>query len=707
MPTLVIDDNFNRANTTAGAAGSTTGAGNGWIDKLGGVYFIASNALNGIPQGYPPNPPFLTNFLVRPDSENVRDEQVILDITSPGVTTDQDAIMLRYQSSANSFYMIKVNWASGARVVDIYKIVGGLTGTSFSGVSYQLILETSFTAFTAGHNYELQASAVGVSPTTLSYTLTDTTTSTVISSASATDSESSLQTTGAMGILINSATQPTMVFSRIRTYNASQTVIPVNDANLFLTGNWYVNGSTYAQSQNAGAYLKLGFTGTSIGINFDLSPLTGGSIASGNWPLVIWSIDGGAYSSAYQLTSGSSTLPLASGLASGTHSLEFMILATSRTDDRWNGPANCVRITGFNIDSGAASAAPTLRPRRLYYYGDSIGEGDLVFGSGYNTFNADVRYAPGFCLGYARNAEVTNTGFASQGWSIGYSASGNIPSLQTSWSMFDANHSRLASGHFASPPDDIVFCEGVNDQFLGQSDAVVTSSVSTVLAAARTAAPLASIFVVIPACGAKRSAITAGVNNYQTATPDAKCYLIDRGTTDQTGLTPGTGSASFASSDGTHPLAFENARLEAHTALLMQTTSSPVDSPGVTTLLTRISQSLSYDTNGYVKAAGQTLPPAPTGYGNSGTGAIAINQNTGGLDNLRYVNSTGQGIGGATIAIYLATDWPTNSANIQAQSTTGPDGRWLAPAYVNSGTYVAVFSKTGSDGPDVSAPFTV
>jgi hypothetical protein len=38
---------------------------------------------------------------------------------------------------------------------------------------------------------------------------------------------------------------------------------------------------------------------------------------------------------------------------------------------------------------------------------------------------------------------------------------------------------------------------------------------------------------------------------------------------------------------------------------------------------------------------------------------------------------------------------------------TGPDGRWLAPAFVQSGTYVVVFTKLGVDGPDVSAAFTV
>jgi hypothetical protein len=91
----------------------------------------------------------------------------------------------------------------------------------------------------------------------------------------------------------------------------------------------------------------------------------------------------------------------------------------------------------------------------------------------------------------------------------------------------------------------------------------------------------------------------------------------------------------------------------------------------------------------------------------SGGGPVAINTNTGGADNLRYVTVSGQGIGGANILIYLATDWPANPGNVQAVAVTGSDGRWLAPAFVSHGTYVAVFTKIGLDGPDVSAPFTV
>lgn len=90
-----------------------------------------------------------------------------------------------------------------------------------------------------------------------------------------------------------------------------------------------------------------------------------------------------------------------------------------------------------------------------------------------------------------------------------------------------------------------------------------------------------------------------------------------------------------------------------------------------------------------------------------GTGPIAINQNTGGTDNLRYVDSEGNGIANANILIYLSTNWPGNPSQVIANSVTGSDGRWLTPCYVDHGTYVAVFFKVQSDGPDVSIAFTV
>jgi len=101
------------------------------------------------------------------------------------------------------------------------------------------------------------------------------------------------------------------------------------------------------------------------------------------------------------------------------------------------------------------------------------------------------------------------------------------------------------------------------------------------------------------------------------------------------------------------------------------------------------------------------LPNVSTSNAGAGVGPIAINQDTGGADNLRYVDAAGNGVEGANVLIYLSTDWPSQPSRVQATAITGPDGRWLSPAFVQSGTYVAVFTKPGADGPDVSPAFSV
>jgi len=121
----------------------------------------------------------------------------------------------------------------------------------------------------------------------------------------------------------------------------------------------------------------------------------------------------------------------------------------------------------------------------------------------------------------------------------------------------------------------------------------------------------------------------------------------------------------------------------------------------------RVTDSNSGFSNQSIPWTGATvaIPTIPASGG--GIGAIAINQNTGGTDNLRYTDAQGNGIDNATILIFQSTDYPGNPTAVIATSVTGPDGRWLNPCFVSSGTYVAVFFKVQSDGPDESAPFSV
>ena len=63
---LFLTDTFNRGTTSPDAAGTTTGVGNGWIDRVGGVWHLASGAIAPFTDN---TSSYATNWLVRPVSE--------------------------------------------------------------------------------------------------------------------------------------------------------------------------------------------------------------------------------------------------------------------------------------------------------------------------------------------------------------------------------------------------------------------------------------------------------------------------------------------------------------------------------------------------------------------------------------------------------------------------------------------------------------
>lgn len=83
----------------------------------------------------------------------------------------------------------------------------------------------------------------------------------------------------------------------------------------------------------------------------------------------------------------------------------------------------------------------------------------------------------------------------------------------------------------------------------------------------------------------------------------------------------------------------------------------------------------------------------------NGSGNTAVDHNTGGTDNLRFVDNSGNGIDNAEIKVYLKTDYDAGnrgSAYVKARSGTQTDGRWPYPVYLDTGqTYTFVFFKQG------------
>jgi lysophospholipase L1-like esterase len=240
---LISDDSFNRADTALGAAGSTN-IGNGWVDVHGNVWKITSNRLVGTPYINS----FITSQLVRPISESAQDVREVVTTPAGGLNAGNQAIaaVLRYNAAAGIQYLFKVD--TGTVGANIYTIntPGGATTTL-----------DSFTSFTINPSdqYSLDVSAIGVSPTTLSYTLTDITTSTQVFSRTITSSlKPTLQGSGQMGVITqgsSNGTTPDIQFSDIKIYKL---------ASLALTGP--SAGTTGTASTNFTVTPNSAYTGT-------------------------------------------------------------------------------------------------------------------------------------------------------------------------------------------------------------------------------------------------------------------------------------------------------------------------------------------------------------------------------------------------------------------------------------------------------------
>ncbi len=82
-----------------------------------------------------------------------------------------------------------------------------------------------------------------------------------------------------------------------------------------------------------------------------------------------------------------------------------------------------------------------------------------------------------------------------------------------------------------------------------------------------------------------------------------------------------------------------------------------------------------------------------------GDGSVIIDEDFGGTDNLRVLNSaTSQPIDNVLITVFLKSDFDagnTGDAFIISQARTTVDGRWQAPLNLDPATYTLLYSKQG------------
>jgi lysophospholipase L1-like esterase len=409
--------------------------------------------------------------------------------------------------------------------------------------------------------------------------------------------------------------------------------------------NWDDRG-TYKSTNNPGAYLKFGFTGTAVAIKVDTSALANAGVPAGSYPIVRTIIDGLTVVDT-QLTASTTSVSRAN-LASGSHTVEFHFLATDiNNGERWSTPVNAVRVTGFSLDAGASSSNMTLRSKLQLFYGDSINEGYVSLGttSAQPVGNSSA-VTVATTLAHAFDCEYGTVAFSGQG----YEKTGNlgVPALPTEYNLYSAGRSRLVGGVLSPAPDYVYIEHGANG-------ATTAGDVSNFLASVRAIAPTAKIIQLVPAGGFARSAITSG---FATAN-DANAVLVDLGATFQTGINLSPVSPNLYSLDGLHRNALSNQRVAAAYANKIR---AGLDASATTTPTTNRTFSVQLATG--TDSGGNAIPAANL------TGLKVLCCNPDGTMAKYITNGTSDANGNVSVVA------PTTGAGSCLMSVIGATGHW-------------------------------
>ena len=336
--------------------------------------------------------------------------------------------------------------------------------------------------------------------------------------------------------------------------------------------NWYLNGSTYAQSNYSGSYVKFSFTGTSLGMNV--------AQAATGTQYIRWSIDNQTYQTAL-VANGSTLFSLATGLVAGTHQVKLYCKGYGTTD-RWTAPQppESLRITSYVIDQTAAiSAPPVIQSNTIVVFGDSIVEGYAAdrTTTGPASNDAVFNWVP--AVGEALNAEIGAVGLGGQGYGTAGVANtgnggGNVPPFNTAYQYYFGTQSRLTAGVLSPAPTYVLLEHGVNGSYQ-QADVVAA------LTNLRTIAPTSILIQMAPFGGQNNTLLLGYFNAYKAANPsDTNCFFIDLGSTIADGLRGsgfqvGPDGGTKAAADGLHPSTVWAGRLAAALTSAIVTVTQP------------------------------------------------------------------------------------------------------------------------------------
>jgi lysophospholipase L1-like esterase len=291
------------------------------------------------------------------------------------------------------------------------------------------------------------------------------------------------------------------------------------------------------------------------------------AIATASYPMVRYSVDGGAYVDA-RIPAAANTIALAAGLAAGNHTLEVILRSSEINLNRWtpaagyDAPGNVLRIRGLMIDSGATAAAAAARTYTALVFGDSISEGYYIGNSTRSSQMSDATQAWCWHLAQAMDSEVGVVAYASIGWKRAGTAGSNIPTFHTIGTAASQSWQWMWNGvarSYASEPDYIIVNLGTNDIRNSVSESDVQASATAWLADIRAACPNAIIYVIVPFGQFGAAPLAAAV----IAAADSKVKLIDLGAEYSDGLLGATASGTRYSYDSVHPNVVGHLRLAA------------------------------------------------------------------------------------------------------------------------------------------------
>lgn len=560
--TTVFFDAFDRADEAY--------PGNGWIERDDGATSISANQLRlaNSPADFDDD-----GLVARPMSEAQVDQEVRTDVLF-GETTTVFGLMTRMPSEeADTGYYAMVDPATGGLSV----------GAMVAGKPTALAREVT-SALDRSHSYRVVLSVAETSPTTLTASLHDLTLDARITSIEPiTDGTLTLQDKGTVGMYANSDNTDAVFveeFGYMSNSANTLTLVPISSDEIVTSPYTWYSADGYKQANSGGAYIKLAFTGTRLGLGVDTKRLGAVSPESVN---IRAYIDGETTPIAKTLADEiDGQITFSYTLTPTDHYAVIYVGFTPAQNNRWaDGAPNSVIVTHVLLAADGLIkpiAGTPIRPekQRVIFYGDSITEGA-------GATAAERGFAP--LLAQELQLEYGQLGYSGSQWSTEH-ASG-VPAFFSgntsvdAWSNYSAGNSRLANGSYRDGSPDAIFVgHGVNDARANTDPAQLRTSISGWLDTVRAKNPDSDIYLLVPFnFGSEeyrkyKDAYIYGYRDYRTANPDDfGVYFVDLGK-------QAWSIVQANSADGLHP----NTRGAQLLAALLQQALTPMGASSISAM---------------------------------------------------------------------------------------------------------------------------